>query len=73
MHARMSVAAMGAAGAKSGSHTPALGEPVPESASALDIEMNPLVVARGVGKQLNLLLGDRDPVADGDFLANPRG
>jgi hypothetical protein len=32
--------------------------------------MNPLLIARGIGKHLNLGLCDGDPVADGDFLPN---
>jgi hypothetical protein len=35
-----------------------------------DVHMDPLVVARGLGKQVDLLLGDGDPVADGHFLAH---
>src|ERR1700692_650878 len=36
---------------------------------ALDIDMDPLVVAGGVGEFVDLLLGDRVPVADPDLLA----
>ena len=34
----------------------------------LHVHVDPLVVAGGLGKQVDLLLGDGDPVADGDFL-----
>src|SRR5438270_13977289 len=36
---------------------------------ALDIDMDPLMVARRVGEFVDLLLGDRIPVADPDLLA----
>jgi hypothetical protein len=32
--------------------------------------MDPLVVARGLGKQVDLFLRDGDPVGHGDFLAH---
>src|SRR5439155_21752029 len=35
--------------------------------------MNPLVVAGGLGKQVDLLLRDGDPVADSDLLAGAGG
>jgi hypothetical protein len=35
----------------------------------LHVDVDPLVVARGLGKQVDLLLGDGDPVADRDLLA----
>src|SRR6267154_6670348 len=36
---------------------------------ALDIDMNPLMVAGRVGEFVDLLLGDREPIADPDLLA----
>src|SRR5258708_30898285 len=36
---------------------------------ALDIDMNPLMVAGRVGEFVDLFLGDRKPVADPDLLA----
>ena len=36
----------------------------------LRVHMDPLVVARGVGKQVDLLLRDGDPVGHGHFLAH---
>src|SRR5690606_9912470 len=35
----------------------------------LGVHMDPLVVARGLGKQVDLLLRDGDPVGHGDLLA----
>lgn len=35
--------------------------------------MNPLVVTGGVGKQVHLLLGNGQPIACGNHLANARG
>jgi len=32
--------------------------------------VDPLVVAGGLGEQVHALLGDLDPVADGEFLAD---
>ncbi len=40
---------------------------------ALRIDMNPLVVARGLGKLVDPFLGDFDPVAHSDFLAHACG
>ena len=37
------------------------------------IDMNPLVIARGIGEQIDLLLGDGEPVADGDLRAGALG
>ena len=37
------------------------------------VHMNPLVVAGGIGKQVDLLLCDGDPVADRDLLADAAG
>src|SRR5438067_11281889 len=36
---------------------------------ALDIDMDPLMVAGGIGEFVDLLLGHREPVADPDLLA----
>ncbi len=38
-----------------------------------NIHMNPLVVARGLGKQIDLLLRDGEPVTHGDFSACQSG
>ncbi len=37
------------------------------------VDMDPLVVASGVGKGVDLCLGDSEPVAGGDFLADTGG
>ena len=33
------------------------------------VNVDPLVIARGIGEQIDLLLGDGGPVGDGDLLA----
>ena len=40
------------------------------TAGALNVNMDPLMVERGVGKLLDALLSDVEPVSNGDFLAD---
>ena len=40
------------------------------TASALNVNVDPLMVERGIGKLLDALLRDVEPVSDGDFLAD---
>ena len=37
---------------------------------AFGVQMNPLMVAGGFGELVDAVLGDFEPVADGDFLAD---
>ena len=40
------------------------------TASALNVNVNPLMVKGGIGKLLDALLRDVEPVSNGDFLAD---
>ena len=39
-------------------------------AGTLDVNMNPLMVERGIGKLLDAFLRDDEPVSDSDFLTD---